>query len=431
MKSFDIFDTLIGRNYFFQDSIFREMEEKDMYPNFLSLRKQAEYEAHTKTLDGIYDKFAEITGIDSEAAQKLKSAELNLEFSRTFPIMTLLPQLEKDSILISDSFYTKDQLSKLLTLNGITPDKYADIVCSYDGKSSGRVWSSIRPEHHTGDNIESDVNSPRRNGINATHFSYSSLSEIEEKILEFGLPKLAALCRKVRLSNAWPDDKLTRLWEDQSDINIPLLVLISIHLHNTYESVGKELLFSERDCNILHKVYKILFPNSGAEVFYTSRECYSKATDTFIDYARLMYDPNKSVIVDLQGTGKSATSFFSKIFGKEPELFFVVYSDLNNTVKCEYLVHRASGFTDVIERLNYSSLGSVTDVVSGRPVRKAIASNGYVAMQQFISSMACSFLSKGHKIETELPNDYIVLIRYLLYAAEGSIMGSLVNHEEM
>ena len=103
MNSFDIFDTLIGRNYFYIDSIFREMEdEHDVYPNFTSLRRKAEFEAETKTLDGIYKKFIEITGVDESTAEKLKNMEINLEYSRTFPIMTLLSRREVSKRAVLD-----------------------------------------------------------------------------------------------------------------------------------------------------------------------------------------------------------------------------------------------------------------------------------------------------------------------------------------
>lgn len=424
MKSMDIFDTLIGRWYYYPDSIFDEIASVAEFDNFKYWRKHAESVTSDKTFDGIYRKFKELTGSDDETVLALKELEFKLEQERTFRIVENVDKVDLDTILISDTYFDKNRLTKLLSKNGI--DRYSAIVCSYDGKATGKVWNEIRPDTHLGDNLRSDYEIARSAGIDARHFD-SGLSENEKWLETHGFQRLAYLCRAVRLSNPYNRaQEGFSVWNEQADVNLPILVLLSNHIAKEYQDC--RLLFTFRDCCNLYPLFNLLYPGKNTEKFFSSRKLYYNPTDSFREYTSEIYT-DEAVIIDLQGTGDSCFSYF-----KRPRYFTLVNSDLNDKNKIAYLVHRRDGYSDRIERLNYYEysyedvikIGDRWTMLHPKPTN----SFDIIQKQRLAFEKALVFIKDGFSVETDFNEK--LLIDFMNYLERNHChICSYVNHEEM
>lgn len=422
MKSMDIFDTLIGRWYFYPDSIFKEAESISKFPNFVWTRKHAESESKDKTFDSIYKEFKSISGASDEQVKKLKELEFELEVSRTFPIQRNVDRLDDKTVLVSDTYFDKHRLTKLLTKNGITT--YNDIVCSYDGKSSGKVWNSFRSELHIGDNPESDYKIPRNHGIDSIHFE-STLSPNEKWLEMHNFQHLAYLCRAVRLSNPfYGNNELFDVWNEQANTNLPILVLISNYLNSKY--FGKKMLFTYRDCCNLYPIMMSIFPNTNGIPFYTSRLLYQNPTETFKEYTKEVSED--CIVIDLQGTG---TSYFD--YSGKNNYFTVINSDLLDRLSINYIFHRREGYSDKIEKINYMEFTTTTDVyknANGKwiPENNKL-NNKYIDCSRLAIKKSVEFIQKGFSLESHFdPN---LLKDFLNYLEKNCVICKYVNHEEI
>jgi hypothetical protein len=94
------------------------------------------------------------------------------------------------------------------------------------------------------------------------------------------------------------------IWGDQSQYNIPLLILIALNLPS-----NKELIFSQRDCLYLQQVYNKLL-NKNSLMLEVSRAGYLKPfNNEYIQY--VLSNVKNKLIIDSHGSGYSANSFFS------------------------------------------------------------------------------------------------------------------------
>lgn len=426
MKSMDIFDTIIGRWYYTPDSIFDSVESKvsDLVVSFKYYRKTAESVTSDKTFDGIYKKFSELTGVSESVAEVIKIAEFDEERLMTFPIMENVRKLDNDTVLISDTYFNKEQLIELLKSNGIVV--YKDIICSYDGKSSGNVWNSVKPYRHIGDNKHSDVDKAREAGINAELFN-SGLTPNESWTLNKGFPKLAYLMRAVRLSNPYSDAVKSDLWYEQTQSNIPLLVLISNYLESISNDYSK-YLFTQRDCCNLYEVFSHLYNNIPSYKFYSNRKLYSNPTKSFMKYTEELVD-SEALIIDLQGTGDTCFSYF-----KDPNFFTAVYSDLDNKHQVISLVHRKEGFSDKIERVNYYEYPSYSDVIKVDGEWSGVSNSksqyfSYIIAQRLSIKKCIDFIDKGLSVEKKY--DMSLFRDFLKYLENNCVVCKYIDHEVM
>lgn len=347
------------------------------------------------------------------------------EVKHTFPIVENVQKMTDDCLIISDTYFTKEQLVEILTKNRIT--KYKNIICSYDGKWTGRIWGEIRPDSHTGDNKISDFDRPSAVGIPSNLYTNSQMTSLESILISSGFPKLAGLSRATRLSNPFSDNiNLSEIWTEQANINLPILVMISNYL-STINGEYDKFLFTQRDCCNLYPLFTLLYPDINSDKFFTSRDMYSNPTDNFIKYTSELVT-EKSLIVDLQGTGRTC----QKYFNNKANYFTVVYSDLDNILPVKYLLHRKDGFTDRIERLNYDLSSKITNVVSidncWHPVCGVIR-NGYIHTAHLCNGKAREFIQEGFQLEKEYSSKLLIL---LLRCAEQSCkICQYVNHEEI
>lgn len=184
--SFDIFDTLVMRKVHLPEDIFLLVENKinkeyQMDSNFAQWRKMsASLSAHS-TIDEIYSKMQELTGWEEQKIAKAKSYEITTEIYFLTPRQDILKlyqalQPRKEVFLISDMYYSKKDLLKILAGIGIdVPENHLLVSCDLRRtKESGMLWEYYshnivrgRNAIHIGDNEIADDVQPRKYGIDS------------------------------------------------------------------------------------------------------------------------------------------------------------------------------------------------------------------------------------------------------------------------
>lgn len=189
--SFDIFDTLIKRCVPKPRDVF-ELVERYCKDNDISVperfkEKRIEAERFVNELNSrpctireIYDCFYQHNG---GASDKLEEIEKTIELAVCKPnddVVELYHECIKAGkrvFIISDMYLDSDFLERLLTNCGITGYEKLFVSCEYRAsKSTGRLFELIRDEIkiepkqwlHIGDNLKSDIISPKKIGI-STH----------------------------------------------------------------------------------------------------------------------------------------------------------------------------------------------------------------------------------------------------------------------
>lgn len=379
VHSFDIFDTLLGRLHYTVDSVFQIVEKKYPFPNFKRLRQLAERQCKgPKNLDNIYKEFQNITSLDESEVQKLQHFEWTVEKEHIFPIQENLSEVCHGDILVSDTYYNLDQLTALLKKVGLR--KNVQTICSPDGKQTGFVWKSlsntVKITLHTGDNYESDILNPAQYQIPSQYYENSRLSQDEQELIDLGQKDLAYLIRALRLQNPYLENSPEYLlWNEQSQINIPILIQCSLYLDQFCKAHQKNrILFSSRDTCLWIQVFQEMFPQYKSIYFHSSRYTYRHPSDSYIEYVRSMYTDD-CIIVDGQGSGNTCIEFFSQHLHLHPTYLAIVHWDTapgynSSPELLRYgIVKVSEGWADEIEYLNNDYVGSLKGFENGTPIR--------------------------------------------------------------
>lgn len=370
VRSFDIFDTLVGRVKQDPESTLRIVEEKYNIQGLQKIRSIPMQQPVDPMKDGFLDlayaQFQKFTNLSDEQIAWLRDIEFQTELDTIFPIQENINKVKDGDILVSDTFYTKEEIQKILEKIGF--NKNVELFCTASGKYSGVIWPSILEKYHIlshfGDNIVSDVENPRWFGIKTEYFD-TTYTKIEKEKVELGHKDLADLMRTLRLSNPYEKDSLNyRSWEEQSQINVPILIQASCFINEVCKKFEKnKILFQARDCCHLVKIFQKLFPDYESVYFYCSQECYKNASKDFLEYVHTLYDDN-TILIDGLATGRSCTNFFKNHLGKTP---FIV-----TLTKCPVGLDNIIGMSihsdPLIEFTNLAMHGRTKDVVSGEPI---------------------------------------------------------------
>ena len=366
VRSFDLFDTLLGRLHYHPDSIFQLVEKNFPFPGFAFFRMAAEYQSN-RTLPDIHRCFQLLTGITEEQSAALMQFELETELAQVFPIRENLDQVKDGDLIVSDTYYSMTQVSQILEKIGL--NKQVNIYASPGGKSSGRIWNLLKKEHaisnHLGDSLHSDVKMAKSSHIPATHYSNSQLSRREKAIINRGKTELAFLMRTLRLQNPYPPLSPEYLfWNDQCQLNVPVLIEASLYLHEFCQKHQKRrILFTSRDGCLWIQLFKVLFPQYESLYFHASRYTYINPTDSYIDYVRTTHTED-AVIVDSHGKGISCAIFFKNHMKMAPSYLAIV-----NSGKKHHGILRQKQLCEEIEKMNYDLCGTLYDVKDGKPQR--------------------------------------------------------------
>ena len=198
--SFDVFDTLIQRPFYyptdlfdFLNEYFMELNDNRAGLNFKKIRIDSEQYARKErakidniyqdiTIDEIYQVMEEVYGIDKLVLEKLKQRELELEMrfcerrNVGFELYELAVSQGKRVIVTSDMYLSKDFISNMLLKNGY--NQIDNVYVSSESRLSkalGNLYEfvlrqeQINPEEmlHLGDNYTSDYLNPQKYNINS------------------------------------------------------------------------------------------------------------------------------------------------------------------------------------------------------------------------------------------------------------------------
>lgn len=175
------------------------------------------------------------------------------------------------------------------------------------------------------------------------------------------------------------------MWKEQCVINFPILYLASVYLYiYAIKRNCNTFLFATRDCCHWYKIFKQLFPDMNCHYFHCSRNMFENAIQThnshFKNYVKSVHtDIDKTVYIDIHGTGKHMFTYFDKEFDNSPYCFLLSarypsYKTFPYMVekyirkeKIKNLVFGAKG--SPIEMLNYDCVGTLQNYSSNGPVR--------------------------------------------------------------
>lgn len=336
--SWDCFDTLVARRRFSPISVFDELAQKHGLPDFTPRRRAAEARAPW-TLDSIYDELAKDYRWNREQIEEYKAMEIAAEIDNCCPVMETLRLVKDGDLIVSDMYLPESAVRSILTKCGL--EKSVTIHVSTGGKSSGQIWSQLpHIDQHVGDNYHSDVASPQSHGIQALYFTGTQFTPLEQEIGG----DLALLMRMVRLGNPYePGTMLHTMWMEQSQLNIPALVLAALELP------AENVAFIMRDCVHLQPIHEALFGTINSS-FHCSRIAFAENLPEFQQYVE--ETAFGKTIVDLQGTGGSILTYWEKVFHCDPDLVYIS----GTLPKGRLLVHC---FHDALEKFNSSPLGSI------------------------------------------------------------------------
>lgn len=131
--------------------------------------------------------------------------------------------------------------------------------------------------------------------------------------------------------NPHSSDKST-MWKEQCIINFPMLYMASIVLRQYGIERGcSTFLFASRDCCHWYRIFKALFPALSVHYLACSRNMFDAATqftnEHYNKYISDLLQPhgdvNKTVYIDIHGTGLRMFNYFEKNWKKVPYCFLL------------------------------------------------------------------------------------------------------------
>lgn len=368
VHSFDVFDTLVGRLHTNSRSIFEQMEQQSGIVGFAEARISAEAAVPHSRLDAIYAQLAKDLNLTRARSEELHQLELATDIKNVFPININLQKVEDGDVLISDTYYTEEELRAILIKVGLR--KNVKIFATPKGKAARTIWSEILKKYdiveHLGDNQDSDVDSPKSFGISGVLFKEAGYSEYEQRVKGAGEIGLANLMRTLRLLNAYHKDSHNyRSWDEQAQINLPILITASQYLNEFAQKNHKRrLLFSARGSVHAFSIFKTLFPNYESIYFHTSRPVYMNPSPEYVEYVKELYN-TETFVVDESGTGKSFFSFFQKNL---PSVTPIQVAICRNSSAPYGVIY---GRCTHLERYNYALEGTLIGYDKNGPIRQA------------------------------------------------------------
>ncbi|MDN3526614.1 rhamnan synthesis F family protein [Halomonas sabkhae] len=211
--SFDVFDTLVRREFTVPDyaklklgQLLHERQLVESPAAFVKLRNEAELQVRkAKSFQGdvviteVYDRLADELGISREEAQGLMQQEFELDLAMIQPkdemveFFNHLGSTGHKLWVISDTYYTRDQVGLMLKKAGIATS-FRLMVSSEDQKrkDNGTMWHMVKEdlkaeaiEHHLhiGDNVVADAQLPGDLGLQTFHILHPM-----DKWLALGFP---------------------------------------------------------------------------------------------------------------------------------------------------------------------------------------------------------------------------------------------------
>jgi len=411
VTSFDVFDTLIARNVINPTDIFDIIEHNFPYPNFKKYRILAEQKSGL-TLDSIYKEFKNITNDSETNIDILKEYEIQTEINNSFLIKSNVNLVNDGDILISDMYLNSLQILRIL--NSLGFNKNVKIFSSSIGmsKHKGTLYNYLLNMYnitlHIGDNEYSDYFMAKKYNIpcqitNLHKFNNTELFFInKQKYRKFGF-----LLRMFRLQNPYNENsKNFLLYNDQSNINIPLLVMLSFHLKQMLINENRStILFYTRDSCLLQIVFQTLFPDISSKTFHSSRVMNYSNNEEYDKYILDTYNDSNCIIFDGHGTFNSGRKLYMRLFNSLPRIHIFSLGDIN-TLIFKNLSYNIKSGTLMFERYNVDTIGRLIDLKDGNFIREEV--KGYslnnAEIYKYTIHSFCTFLQSQNICDLNIFN---------------------------
>lgn len=186
--SFDIFDTLLGRDVLFPTDIFEiiELQNKKYIPkeiNFTDVRISCEhrlYALKNPTIYDIYDEIKKETNMSEECISRLCNAEIMEEKRSLFARNCMQEIVEyalkrgKKVCCTSDMYLTKEILMNILKEAGYMEFDNIFVSCEHGVSKNNGLYEVVKEKYlgkkilHIGDNYDADIVSAKRYAIDET-----------------------------------------------------------------------------------------------------------------------------------------------------------------------------------------------------------------------------------------------------------------------
>lgn len=360
MNSFDLFDTLIFRSCYEPEKIFLIIEKRKGIKNFTIIRQKLQENIFFNTYRSLQKHY----NWTNKMTYEMMNYEISVEKEHIFPIWNMINKVKEDDIIVSDMYLPENVIKDILEKYNLKNKLYL----SYSGKYDGTIWNSIKKDGynintHYGDNIHSDINIPRKYGINTVHITQSFFTETEKK-----MPRDIGLCiRYTRLLSPFTNKIFQNIYNDICLNNIPILLYFSQYINEFVKKNNFDtILFSSRDCIYLYFIYKKLYPFSSVNlyIFFTSRYCYNTPNKEYDTYVNSLLG-NKTLVVDLHGSGTSFTNYFKE----NPTVHLLFFNGTEVIVKSKYVscILNNTKIGHLVESLNLVRFGSVYSFKDSMP----------------------------------------------------------------
>lgn len=308
--SVDFFDTLVTRQTLFPSDVFeladlRLRRQGICIEDFSTKRLEGEKELCRQTVPTLSEIYAYVKkryGIEGISAEKLAELEwcvdrdLLVPREETCSLLQDVYQQGKPVYIVTDTFYTKEQIARFLEHCGLAC--YTEILtsCDYRTSKSQRLFQRLRekiPDKrciHIGDSEDADVNAARANGL-AGFRIYSGLDLFEQAGYLGMWDAIGGLSSRVqagllvsRLFNSpiqFEEDARITV-RHAADIGFlffaPIITSFVFWFHQQVEENGlKNVWFCARDGYLIKKLYDLLDGSHSSVYFLTSRTAATRA----------------------------------------------------------------------------------------------------------------------------------------------------------
>jgi len=330
--SVDMWDTLAVRTHPDAHNIWRQLEQMRGEPGFTDRRLRAEVEAGT-TGENIFYTYERMFKRPYDGrreadwqhqARRAALMEIMLELSQVRCNVALLQKLRErysGAVVVSDTSWPPEWVECVVKKFGIRAEA---VLATRDGKSAGYIWDEVKKlgpiATHVGDNLHSDVSSPKEHGLSASLCDDGSITQRESILGMIGMPNLAGLCRAVRVACPLTGRYERQMWELWSQVYMPWCVVALRTLVARHQP--RHVVFLSRDMYLPYLIFVCLFPEIPCEYQFFSRRAAGdhSSNQHLVECMRRACQPPGTVVVDLHGTGRTWYEF-AKRYKIKPQKF--------------------------------------------------------------------------------------------------------------
>jgi len=374
VKSFDIFDTIIGRTINTQSDFFKKCMLLNNLTDFINIRIQSEEKAKVEnnfyTLMNIYKYIQLHYKLSYTKTIQYMNLEFDTEYSNIYPIYTNINKITSDYILISETYYSSEQLKKLLSKYNIIDIPIYTSNELLASKLDGTIYTHLKKIYkitlHTGSNYIQDYQMPHSLKINSVHFDYKYnpiILKLQNKVSSYTIDYFRMIecsCSKTEYEH---------IWNTQLYYNIPLLLLFTNIIHQFCIDKGiQEVIFINRNCILIKQIFDIVNRVKPINITITELTISIKLLQNKKYLQKIIKQFNKTtkyLIVDINnGIKRIIANIFKASYNIEPYFYFI-FSDVNTSDIYTYsLFSENIELSKIIELLNLPEIGLPNDYVN-------------------------------------------------------------------